>query len=915
LAASEERKIPPLASALNEIIVIAQTVLEMDIGQLMTPGACKKIIGRIMMLQNQWKNNAEWPCRDHVLRLLLVFASVARMVEHLEEDARMWNYVAKDPLRGGDRGADRERDREKGMKGRVRPPVPRRDSFSSAVSDEDTNFTDSGAEWSDSAFGREMDPGLGTFPKTRRRKRSSLIPPKMKQEHLSLTELRAAADEGQSVNVMMEFRFDGTLQYISPVSQLVFGYSAEELVGKTDLPFLPSKSSSSLNEDGAQAQSVFGTASASLTDEHDTAELTYKARRRDGRWLEMEGKGMVNFDRLTGTKRSTIWVTRPVALLGEGWEESGESEGESSEARDGMSEESGSNVATPELTRKADVGGFEARLTPPSSLPNSRSNSLQNLTSPTIHIAPPTPAMHKSDSLLSLSSYDLVLCHICERSIPAVLFEEHSIKCSDVHRCEMNLQRLGEEMDDVRMQCLQRIKDIDVELEKETAGDLVLYLEELKRCVTEVAGVLETALSIPIPDGVEDEGSFWSVAADEDDEKKTRALRCLEWKCGQESEYYPPGMEGENASNMVVIGLGLGAYNLSRDVQALLEEKGAETERMKMAVRLYRDLGLREEQVKLEIGIKTGSIVGSEGEVVEGTPSGSEAGISKSPSRESQVEMERDPSVSSTATAFKAGFFPKKSGSREREKDGKKKKGKKKGVKGGRSMHLNTLLRDDYVSPKEEKDNERERASKPKVFGREKSFEVEVIPSPKLSTPKGGWKEQQRRDSRDRKEVEPPSPSTPPPGQNFGSSVPLSSSATSPSVISRSVPSIKDFEIIKPISKGAFGSVYLAKKRLTGDYFAIKVLKKADMVAKNQVMNIKAERMILTQLDSPYVVKLYFSFQSRDNLYLVMEYLNGGDCAALVKAMGCLDEKWAKQYCAEVVLGLEFLHSRGIVHR
>ncbi|KAJ3244074.1 hypothetical protein HDU78_011472 [Chytriomyces hyalinus] len=131
----------------------------------------------------------------------------------------------------------------------------------------------------------------------------------------------------------------------------------------------------------------------------------------------------------------------------------------------------------------------------------------------------------------------------------------------------------------------------------------------------------------------------------------------------------------------------------------------------------------------------------------------------------------------------------------------------------------------------------------------------------------------------------------------------------------RSSPSIKDFEIIKPISKGAFGSVYLAKKRLTGDYYAIKVLRKLDMIAKNQVTNIKAERMILGQLDSPYVVKLYFSFQTKDNLYLVMEYLNGGDCAALVKAVGQLDEKWAKQYISEVVLGLEFLHSKGIIHR
>lgn len=129
-------------------------------------------------------------------------------------------------------------------------------------------------------------------------------------------------------------------------------------------------------------------------------------------------------------------------------------------------------------------------------------------------------------------------------------------------------------------------------------------------------------------------------------------------------------------------------------------------------------------------------------------------------------------------------------------------------------------------------------------------------------------------------------------------------------------PSIKDFEIIKPISKGAFGSVYLSKKKSTGDYYAIKVLKKADMVAKNQVTNVKAERAIMMwQGESDFVAKLYWTFSSKDYLYLVMEYLNGGDCASLIKVLGGLQEDWAKKYLGEVILGVEHLHNRGIVHR
>lgn len=128
--------------------------------------------------------------------------------------------------------------------------------------------------------------------------------------------------------------------------------------------------------------------------------------------------------------------------------------------------------------------------------------------------------------------------------------------------------------------------------------------------------------------------------------------------------------------------------------------------------------------------------------------------------------------------------------------------------------------------------------------------------------------------------------------------------------------SIKDFEIIKPISKGAFGSVYLSKKKSTGDYYAIKVLKKADMVAKNQVTNVKAERAIMMwQGESDFVAKLYWTFSSKDYLYLVMEYLNGGDCASLIKVLGALPEDWTMKYIAEVVLCVQHLHSRQIVHR
>ncbi|KAJ3090820.1 hypothetical protein HK102_002563 [Quaeritorhiza haematococci] len=129
------------------------------------------------------------------------------------------------------------------------------------------------------------------------------------------------------------------------------------------------------------------------------------------------------------------------------------------------------------------------------------------------------------------------------------------------------------------------------------------------------------------------------------------------------------------------------------------------------------------------------------------------------------------------------------------------------------------------------------------------------------------------------------------------------------------IPSIRDFEILKPISRGAYGKVYLAKKRTTQDLFAIKILKKDDMVRKNMVSQVLAERKVLALSRNPYVVKLYFAFQSKEYLYLVMEYLIGGDVSSLLGAFGVFENEMCRFFAAEVTLALEYLHANGITHR
>ncbi|OHT15885.1 AGC family protein kinase [Tritrichomonas foetus] len=126
---------------------------------------------------------------------------------------------------------------------------------------------------------------------------------------------------------------------------------------------------------------------------------------------------------------------------------------------------------------------------------------------------------------------------------------------------------------------------------------------------------------------------------------------------------------------------------------------------------------------------------------------------------------------------------------------------------------------------------------------------------------------------------------------------------------------ISAFSFLKRLSSGAFARVYLAKKQSTGDLFAIKVIKKSHINLKNQVRKVSMERDIMMKLHSPYMVNFYYSFIKKNNIYLVMEYIPGGDIFSLLQNIGSLDEPNAKNYVAQVVKALEFLRDNSIIHR
>ncbi|XP_049643710.1 microtubule-associated serine/threonine-protein kinase 3 [Suncus etruscus] len=131
----------------------------------------------------------------------------------------------------------------------------------------------------------------------------------------------------------------------------------------------------------------------------------------------------------------------------------------------------------------------------------------------------------------------------------------------------------------------------------------------------------------------------------------------------------------------------------------------------------------------------------------------------------------------------------------------------------------------------------------------------------------------------------------------------------------RRKPCENDFETIKLISNGAYGAVYLVRHRETRQRFAIKKINKQNLILRNQIQQVFVERDILTFAENPFVVSMFCSFETKRHLCMVMEYVEGGDCATLLKNMGPLPVDMARMYFAETVLALEYLHNYGIVHR
>nr|AXO66328.1 3-phosphoinositide-dependent protein kinase 1 [Fraxinus mandshurica] len=126
---------------------------------------------------------------------------------------------------------------------------------------------------------------------------------------------------------------------------------------------------------------------------------------------------------------------------------------------------------------------------------------------------------------------------------------------------------------------------------------------------------------------------------------------------------------------------------------------------------------------------------------------------------------------------------------------------------------------------------------------------------------------------------------------------------------------IQDFQLGKIYGVGSYSKVVRAKKKDTGNVYAMKIMDKKFITKENKTAYVKLERIVLDQLDHPGVVRLFFTFQDSCSLYMALESCEGGELFDQITRKGQLPEEEACFYAAEVVDALEYIHSMGLIHR
>ncbi|KDR83874.1 hypothetical protein GALMADRAFT_110858 [Galerina marginata CBS 339.88] len=911
--------VDPIMTALYEIIGVATDVTETTIAQLTAqPKTMEAIVQRVQNIGKTWDDHPDWHGRNWYVQVLLAVASLSRVVEWWEAEKQFWNFddnedEQEEPLMFVTKPAEdaeplptpslHHTDSE--LEGfrlnddddqKVRAPTP--PTITRKSRDEQPK---------DIAHSRLAPPEPTPTKAPAGPSTSKIIEAAESARVLATERLRLQAETAQNQNIVVELSLDG--------DHFIWVNHAWRVVVGTEPDALPGTRISSLLS--PTDWTVFKEASQRLQDDDShTVEVRFKLQIEPSMehdpslgtlFQQMEGKGMLMIDREDGQPSHTMWVIKPIAPA--------------------------------RFEHDAPTIALEENDLAPEPASSIRPSFAER------HLEPLTPFPFSQPI-----SVDPILCRICECKIPQWYFEKHSETCAETHRLEAEIVECNESIAELR----NTIRDLSVAVDRPSPAAVPEYrgmqiftpstspivssplqlfrankLQRLgvkkmqRRLLDQIDEILLVASEIEMPSLKEEE-------AEEPIERQRLLSPGSERKISQIRQWSKPSTEDAALGQLL------------QDAERVMRQKIDNVVRMQNTIR-YSEKIWHEWEERVEGALAT----------VDESESESEGSYSDE-GKENEGEGEGDVNDHSSTTSEYGGgaqrtvdptpvalvspipfvtahprpgtapVLPATTNTATALNPRQQLHATRSSTPSSVSSPL--ALAAPIVAPSspEEVMPMMLLDESPKIVGvksrksaqnlLEPIFIVTPPTSPLVSargissgslTRESSTKRSNRRNSTANLLTSPPVAG------------PLSPRQTSSQPLSRTTPtSIKDFDIIKPISKGAFGSVFLSKKKATGDYYAIKVLKKADMIAKNQITNVKAERMILMkQAESPFVAKLYFTFQSKDNLYLVMEYLNGGDCAALIKSLGCLPEEWTKNYIAEVVLGLEYLHQRGVVHR
>ena len=133
--------------------------------------------------------------------------------------------------------------------------------------------------------------------------------------------------------------------------------------------------------------------------------------------------------------------------------------------------------------------------------------------------------------------------------------------------------------------------------------------------------------------------------------------------------------------------------------------------------------------------------------------------------------------------------------------------------------------------------------------------------------------------------------------------------------INNNIVSRNNFEFLYVIGKGGFGKVWKVEHKQTKQPYALKEMSKLKIIDKKSIKSIKSELELLSNMESPYIVNMHYAFQDKENLYLVMDYLSGGDLRFHISRHKKFSEEQTRFFICGLILSLEYIHSNNIIHR